>query len=71
MAFNLNERFLDGEDESGFARLVRWLGEHGILEVRARRRYRHRDDIAGNPLHYVAIVAAKRGDMPEDWVESL
>ena len=60
VAFTIKEDFLDGGDDSGFARLISGLLEDGAIEERGRRRYRHRLDIAGDPIHYVAIVGVKR-----------
>ena len=71
VAFNIKEDFLDGADSSGFARLIRRMLEEGALEQRAQRRYRHRLSMAGEPLHYVAIVAVKRADVAPEWVDEL
>jgi hypothetical protein len=42
--------------------------DEGALEERAQRHYRHRLSLAGEPLHYVAMVAVKRADVPLEWV---
>jgi Methyltransferase domain len=60
IAFTIKEDFLDGGDDSGFAGLISGLLERGAIEERNRRRYRHRLDIGGDPIHYVAIVGVKR-----------
>jgi hypothetical protein len=60
VAFTIKEDFLDGGDDSGFAGLISGLLERGAIEERGRRRYRHRLDVAGDPIHYVAIVGIKR-----------
>ena len=65
VAFTLKEDFLNGADRSGFSALIHSGIEAGVLEIRAQERYRHRISTAGEPLHYVAVVATKRGDMPE------
>lgn len=65
VAFNLKEDFLNGADRSGFSTLISRGVEAGVLEIRAERRYRHRLSTAGEPLHYVGLVASKRDDMPE------
>lgn len=68
-AFNIKEDFLDHRDSTGFSRLIRRMLDEGALEHRAQRHYRHRLSLAGDPLHYVAMVAVKRGDVPMEWVE--
>ncbi len=60
VAFTIKEDFLDGEDESGFAGLISGLLSDGAIEERARRRYRHRLDVAGAPIYYVAIAGVRR-----------
>jgi hypothetical protein len=60
VAFTIKEDFLDGGDDSGFAGLISGLLGDGSIEERGRRRYRHRLDVAGDPIHYVAIVGVKR-----------
>ena len=64
IAFNIKEDFLTDEDPSGFARLIRQGLADGALEMKAEERYRHRLSIAGEPLHYMAIIAAKQADLP-------
>jgi predicted TPR repeat methyltransferase len=64
IAFNIKEDFIADGDGSGFSRLISRAMEDGTLDVRAERRYQHRLSIAGEPLHYVAIVAEKRADLP-------
>jgi len=64
VAFNIKEDFISDGDGSGFSRLISDAMDDGTIEVLAERRYRHRLSIAGEPLHYVAIVARKRGDLP-------
>ena len=68
IAFNIKEDFLDRRDDTGFSRLIRRLMDEGALEVRAQHLYQHRLSLAGDPLHYVAMVAVKRGHALEDWV---
>lgn len=64
VAFNIKEDFIADGDGSGFSRLIRRGLAGGALEMRAERRYQHRLSVAGDPLHYVAIVAEKRADLP-------
>ena len=61
VAFTIKEDFLDrGEDDSGFAGLIAGMLRSGAIDERGRRRYRHRLDVAGDPIHYVAIAGVKR-----------
>jgi SAM-dependent methyltransferase len=60
VAFTLKEDFLLDAECSGFCGLIEELVESGSLEVCARRRYRHRVSVAGEPLYYVAMVGRKR-----------
>jgi predicted TPR repeat methyltransferase len=59
VAFTIKDRFLEESDPSGFEKLVRRLVESGELVVLASERYRHRLSWAGEPLHYVAMLAEK------------
>ena len=69
IAFNIKENFLNGEDTTGFSRLIRYIIDDGILSVQARKRYRHRLATNGDPLHYVAIVGQKSCDIPGTMVD--
>ncbi len=60
VAFTIKEDFLEDAEPSGFSALLKGMLAAGTLEERGRRRYRHRLDVRGNPLHYVAIVGVKR-----------
>jgi len=70
VAFTIKDRFLDGaeEEESGFATLVNRLCDEGRLEVLAKRKYRHRLAVDGTELHYLAVVARRRGLAPLEWL---
>ncbi len=70
VAFNLKDEFLQGEDDTGFARLVRRMLSDGILKVTTQERYLHRLSVAGEPLHYVAIAGTKRSAIPPTWSEA-
>ena len=60
IGFTIKEDFLDDADESGFAALIADMLRSGVIEERGRRRYRHRLDVNGDPIHYVAIAGVKR-----------
>jgi predicted TPR repeat methyltransferase len=64
IAFNIKEDFLTDGDGSGFSRLIKQGLADGALEIKAQERYVHRLSVAGDPLHYMAIIAAKRDDLP-------
>jgi hypothetical protein len=67
LMFNVRDRLLEEDDPVGFGVLIRRMLAEGIIEERARVRYTHRISIAGEPLHYVAMVATKRRDLALDW----
>ncbi|CAN5764890.1 hypothetical protein BH24ACT25_BH24ACT25_05590 [soil metagenome] len=73
IAFNIKEDFLSNEDGNGtgFASLIRRMLRDETLEVLGKRRYRHRLSMSLEPLHYVAMVARKRSDVPGDWLDEL
>jgi len=60
IAFTIKEDFLDGADDGGFAALIAGLLRSGAIEDRDRRRYQHRLDVNGDPIHYVAIAGVRR-----------
>jgi predicted TPR repeat methyltransferase len=63
IAFNIKERFVEDGDRSGFEELISRSLEDGTMDLQAQRRYRHRLSVAGEPLHYIAMVARKRADV--------
>ncbi len=67
IAFNLRDRFFEDEDPTGFGNIIKRMFSEGVLEERARVRYRHRNAVNGDPLHYLAVVAKKNRDLPMDW----
>jgi len=66
MAFNVKEDFVHEREHSGFAEMLRDLARSDIMQIRAYRRYRHRLSSAGEPLHYIAMVAQKRREIPRE-----
>ncbi len=68
LAFNINEKFLREQDDSGFASLVRQLNREGIIEIQTYRRYCHRVSVTGKKLYYVAAVARKLLDVPDHMI---
>jgi len=71
VAFNIKESFLAEGDSTGFVGFTRRMIRFGIMRVRVMHRYRHRLSIAGEPLHYMAIVATKESNIPETWLAEL
>lgn len=69
-AFNVKETFLSRRDETGFARLIHEMNHHEVIRPHAYRRYRHRLSVAGESLHYVAIVARKNRDIPAALIDA-
>ena len=71
VAFNIKEDFLwrSSSDETGFERLVDRLRTERVMRVEAYRRYPHRISIRGKPLYYVAVVARKLRDLPDEWLD--
>ncbi len=70
VVFNIKENFLEeGADHTGFAGLIHKLRCQGVLRVEAFRRYRHRISTLGKPLHYVAMVARKLIDVPDEYLD--
>lgn len=67
IVFNIKEDFLDERDEAGFSGLIHKLCDDGIIRMEAYRRYPHRMAVTGEPLHYVAVVATKRLDVPDNY----
>lgn len=66
ICFTIKDRFLSAEDTSGFAQLIGACERENVLRVRSSQRYRHRLDVAGDPLHYVALVGTKQRDIPAE-----
>ena len=71
VAFNIKDAFLSDQYPFGFSLLIRRLIDSGLLEARVQHRYVHRLSVAGDPLHYVAIVGRKTGPIPEGWLQAL
>ena len=71
LAFTIKEDFLGDEDKTGFSQLIEMMLDQGNLELRGQRRYRHRLSMMREPLHYVAMAARKRREVPLDWTDGL
>ena len=66
LAFNIKESFLRERDSTGFCRLVRKLCRQEVIQIQAYRRYQHRLSVTSRPLYYVAVIARKLKDLPDD-----
>lgn len=64
LAFNIRDAFLDKNDASGFAKLIRVMTDEGYILQEASKRYVHRLSVRGKPIEYVAVVARKLKDLP-------
>ncbi|MFZ5518301.1 MAG: class I SAM-dependent DNA methyltransferase [Candidatus Zhuqueibacterota bacterium] len=71
VAFNIKETFLQESDQSGFARLTKYLLTSDTLEVHHLERYRHRISIDGRPIFYHALVGKKEFDIPSNILSEL
>lgn len=69
VAFNIKETFLDRSDSSGFSRFIRELIFSKYLDIHHIERYRHRLSMEGVPLYYFALVAQKRAEIPDRFLE--
>jgi predicted TPR repeat methyltransferase len=69
VAFNIKDKFLYQEDTTGFCRLIKQMMDDGLLNISTQRRYRHRLSLAGDSLHYIAIVGEKASDVSLELAE--
>ncbi|MCC7408400.1 MAG: class I SAM-dependent methyltransferase [Phycisphaeraceae bacterium] len=69
LAINIKEDFLREQDSSGFSQMVRELQRRGVILTHVYWRYSHRVNVAGKRLYYLAKVAQKVQDLPDDIME--
>jgi hypothetical protein len=67
----IKEEFLESDNDSGFARLVKAMIDLNVIKVQAHHRYCHRLSITGGKLFYVAVVARKMRDIPASLLDEL
>ncbi|NNG00218.1 MAG: class I SAM-dependent methyltransferase [Desulfobacteraceae bacterium] len=61
VVFNIKDRFFSGDDDSGYNQMLQeMIGKS--LKVYKKHHYCHRLSMAGDPLHYYAIVGRKEND---------
>jgi len=66
IAFNIKDKFLTNQDDTGFAKLTRRMLNNDILDIRFEQKYRHRFSIDGKELYYIAIVGKKKRNIRFD-----
>jgi SAM-dependent methyltransferase len=66
VAFNIKQDFVQENDSTGFARLIKEIVHDGTFDLNVARSYRHRLSVGGEPLIYVAMVGRKQSDISED-----
>ena len=71
LGMTIKEDFLTADDASGFAALIKVMLEKNVVEQLATKRYRHRLSVAGEPIHYIALVARKHMDISAEMVQQL
>ena len=69
IAFNIRDNFLEDEDQTGFAALIRRMIDEGLFSLEVQKRYQHRVATNGEPLYYAALVGRKRKSVPITWTE--
>lgn len=69
LAFNIKEDFLDNTHHTGFAELIDNLNQDNVIQIEAMRRYPHRLAVSGETLKYVALVAQKKCDLPDKYLQ--
>ncbi len=67
LAFNIKEDFIQHRHQAGFGALMESLGQLDVIRFEAYRRYRHRYSRTGEPLYYVAVVATKQAEIPDEF----
>jgi len=70
VAFNIKEDFVCDGDQTGFCSLIQTLDNKGILDIKEKKRYRHRFCQDGTPLYYYAVVGQKTDDIPAEMISS-
>lgn len=66
VAFNIKHEFLTGEEDSEFSLMINRMIEKGWFQPNMRLSYAHRNNIAGEPLFYDALVGTKVQNIPDN-----
>jgi hypothetical protein len=61
VVFNIKDRFFSEEDDTGYNQMLQQMISNS-LKVIKKHHYCHRLSMAGEPLHYYAIVGRKEND---------
>ncbi len=69
IAFNIKDEFVCDGDNTGFCQLIDKMLDDKIMQIEAKKKYRHRFSQDGTALYYQAIVARKNQDIPEDMLK--
>jgi predicted TPR repeat methyltransferase len=70
LAFNIKQSFLDADEQTGFARLVRALIFSKYVDIYHLELYRHRLSMEGTQLFYYALVGRLAAALPNNFLES-
>lgn len=70
LAFNIKHSFLNPDEQTGFARLVRALIFSKYLDIYHLELYRHRLSMEGTQLFYYAFVGRLTASIPDDFLET-
>lgn len=68
IVFNLRDEFFKLGSKKGFGQLLDQMIKDEVIEFQLFKRYRHRINIHGEPLYYIAVVAKKIKDIPESMI---
>ncbi len=68
IAFNIKSNFLEADDTTAFALLVKRMMDEGVLGSLLEETYTHRLNPLGEQLEYVAIIGRKLRAIPDAWV---
>ncbi|NQU64306.1 MAG: methyltransferase domain-containing protein [SAR324 cluster bacterium] len=63
IAFNIKERFISNDDDTGYRKVLDYLTED-CIELQTTHRYCHRLSLAGDPLFYHAVIGKKLKNIP-------
>ena len=58
IVFNLRDKFLMKDDNSGFKKTLDWLADN-YIDIVEEKTYVHRLSVNGDPIHYTAIAGKK------------
>jgi len=71
VAFNIKDEFVCESDATGFCTLINRMVEDEVIEVKNKRKYRHRICQDGKPLYYYALVGEKKSNIPGAMISDL